>query len=352
MTSSVGWSDKMKEADKHFENKKYNLAYKIYSTLASKGSKKAQFNLGYMYLEGFYVEQDIKKSYDWYLKSAKNGFAIGQFNVSKILMGDVDNLNETQQQSLKNIFDFESGFNWLTKSAMNGNNEALSSLGFMYMQDGAIPNKIKDPELGCKMIKRAVEDNSKNYDAQNNLGVCYGVFLKPIDLSKAMFHHELAAKSGHVEAQSNLGGHLFNKGYYSKNLKQQIEGLMWIQMASISNNQGAKDNLAKIASFVDQDIKEKAYKLAMNCIMSNYLNCSSYNTYSETKQKRLELERKLALLEKEKQSNKAIGTIKRQEEEEKQKIKELEQQLAQLKKEQRSKPKTIIKTEPKSVTVE
>ena len=68
----------------------------------------------------------------------------------------------------------------------------------------------------------------------------------------------------------------------------------------------------------------------------------------ETKQKRKKLEEKLALLEKEKQSNRLLDSIKRQEEEEKQKIVELEQQLALLKKEQQSRPKTIVKTETKS----
>jgi TPR repeat protein len=43
---------------------------------ANKVIAEAQYNLGMMYFGGISVEQDDKKAFDWYLKSAEQGNAV------------------------------------------------------------------------------------------------------------------------------------------------------------------------------------------------------------------------------------------------------------------------------------
>ena len=52
-------------ASEAYNNKSYQQAFNEFHQLAQLGNKRAQFNLGAMYLNGEYVEQDIFKAYAW-----------------------------------------------------------------------------------------------------------------------------------------------------------------------------------------------------------------------------------------------------------------------------------------------
>lgn len=46
-----------------YKNQPYETAFTVFNRLAQLGNKRAQFNLGVMYLNGEYVEQDKFKAF-------------------------------------------------------------------------------------------------------------------------------------------------------------------------------------------------------------------------------------------------------------------------------------------------
>ena len=53
------------DASDAYQNKKFQQAFNEFNRLAQLGNKRAQFNLGVMYLNGEFVEQDVFKAFAW-----------------------------------------------------------------------------------------------------------------------------------------------------------------------------------------------------------------------------------------------------------------------------------------------
>ena len=62
--SQLAWAD-FNDASDAYANKNYQQAFNEFYRLAQLGNKRAQFNLGVMYLNGEFVEQDKFKAYAW-----------------------------------------------------------------------------------------------------------------------------------------------------------------------------------------------------------------------------------------------------------------------------------------------
>ena len=58
-----------------------NKAFEWYSKSANNGFVKAQNNLGFCYENGFGTEKDYNKAFEWYSISANNGYAKAQNNL-------------------------------------------------------------------------------------------------------------------------------------------------------------------------------------------------------------------------------------------------------------------------------
>ena len=72
------------------ENKEpnYNHAFGYYTIAAVKGDKKAQYQLGQMYLSGRGVPQDYQKSLTWIARAANQGYVLAQIELAKIYEND------------------------------------------------------------------------------------------------------------------------------------------------------------------------------------------------------------------------------------------------------------------------
>ncbi|VAW48419.1 hypothetical protein MNBD_GAMMA02-869 [hydrothermal vent metagenome] len=64
LISQLAYAD-FNDASDAYANKKYQQAFNEFNRLAQLGNKRAQFNLGVMYLNGEFVEQDFFKAYAW-----------------------------------------------------------------------------------------------------------------------------------------------------------------------------------------------------------------------------------------------------------------------------------------------
>lgn len=67
--------DLVREANLALSNKDYATAFARFSTLAEKGKPAAQFNLGAFYLNGQGVGKDEKLAFEWFGKSAAQGYS-------------------------------------------------------------------------------------------------------------------------------------------------------------------------------------------------------------------------------------------------------------------------------------
>lgn len=88
----------------------YKQAYYEFKKLAEVGEKRAQFNLGVMYYNGQYVEQDIYTGYAW-LKLAVESDAIDQKlkQVFKSVTGQIDDLQRAEQIYKKLASEYSTG---------------------------------------------------------------------------------------------------------------------------------------------------------------------------------------------------------------------------------------------------
>ena len=59
----------------------YKTAYKVFSELAEQGDARAQYNLGFMHLEGLGVSKDSKEAFKWFRLAAYQGYADAQFHM-------------------------------------------------------------------------------------------------------------------------------------------------------------------------------------------------------------------------------------------------------------------------------
>ncbi|MGN0730237.1 tetratricopeptide repeat protein [Treponema sp.] len=86
----------------------YDLAFVpgMIKKLAEQGNAVAQCRLGWMYMEGRGVEQDLKKAVEWYRKAAEQGNASGQCNLGR---------RYEYGQGVEQ--DYEEAVKWYTKSA-------------------------------------------------------------------------------------------------------------------------------------------------------------------------------------------------------------------------------------------
>ena len=131
----------------------------------------------------------------------------------------------------------------------------------------------QDVNHACELLKYAIEGNPQNYNAHNNIGTCYGVWIKPLDIEKAIMHHKLAAEQGIAGAMSNLGGHLFKLGWQLQDVEKQLEGIMWLEIAKSKGVEGAKKNHQILSKYVPLIMLEEGKKLAEKCIKLSYKKC-------------------------------------------------------------------------------
>lgn len=126
---------------------------------AMDGNDKTQLILGYMYQNGVGVTKDEKQAADWYLRSAKAGYAMAQFNIGKMYE---DGIGVKQ--------DYKQAFFWYEKGAEKGYLPAQVFLGALYFSGkGVEVNKTK----GFELLKDAADKPFENMTATADW--CYQV---------------------------------------------------------------------------------------------------------------------------------------------------------------------------------
>ena len=73
------------------------IAFDWYKKSAEQGYAVAQYNLGHCYERGECCEKNEKKAFEWYMKSAEQGFSLGQNNLG-VCYGDGKGCKKRQIQ--------------------------------------------------------------------------------------------------------------------------------------------------------------------------------------------------------------------------------------------------------------
>jgi TPR repeat protein len=121
MYSSVARADDLEDGYKAYEKKDYATALKLWQPLAEEGIAKAKHYLGFMYQNGYGVEQDLEEAVKWYRKAARQGHGKAQYNLGVMY--------EKGQGVLQ---DYEESVKWYRKAARKGVAGAQTNLGLMY----------------------------------------------------------------------------------------------------------------------------------------------------------------------------------------------------------------------------
>jgi TPR repeat protein len=124
---------------------------------AEKGNATSQHLVGIAYYGGLNVNQDYKKAFEWFLKSANQNFPDAQTMLGTMYFKG--------QGVVKNE---QKAINWMTKAANQGQAEAQTLLGSVYYSGGVLERNYK------KAAEFYLKASNQNYSlAQAYLGEMY-----------------------------------------------------------------------------------------------------------------------------------------------------------------------------------
>jgi len=106
---------------KSFKKKDYHAAYSQWLSIAKTGNSKAQYYIGYMYLNGLYVQKDLNQARFWFERAAGRGDPDAQ--------NDLGTLYLNGQGVHKNL---DIAMKWFQLSAKQGHPVAQYNLGVIY----------------------------------------------------------------------------------------------------------------------------------------------------------------------------------------------------------------------------
>ncbi|WP_294373142.1 tetratricopeptide repeat protein [uncultured Clostridium sp.] len=139
----IGVVKDIDKALKYYENgqkignlKCQNKSFEIYKILAEKGNSKYQYLVGKAYLEGKVVNQNIDTALQWYKKSAKNGYEEAKKMVVKMYTMLAKNNNDSAMYEIGKCYydgfcvekDIVKAYDYFNKAAELGNVNAINIL--------------------------------------------------------------------------------------------------------------------------------------------------------------------------------------------------------------------------------
>jgi len=222
---------------------------------AEKGDAKAQYEVGRLYENGDGVESSDKDSFYWYEKSAKQGNADAQSELGYIYILGNSFVKPNPNESFK----------WFEKSAAQNNIYSINALGTSYEYGAGVK---ADEKKSLEYYKKAADLGHSN--AQVNYADYY--FKKNLNHSSTKAEDEIclkylkmAAKQINPEAFLKLGL------YYFTIQEDRVEGLAWLYLANncFSRkpsqldyfwNRATPDEITKAEKRADQIIKELLQK--------------------------------------------------------------------------------------------
>ncbi len=174
------------EGFKYQQQEEYAEAIKKYLEIAEQGNVVAQQLLGWFYMNGQGVEQDITKAIYWFQKAADQDEAIAQYYLGILYLES----NDVE-------VDMSKAAHWLHKAAEQGDALAQYKLGSMYLEGKGVAQKYF---MAAHWFRKAAEQ--REAAAQLQLGKMYtmGKGVAKND-DEALYWYQKAAEQGLNEAK-------------------------------------------------------------------------------------------------------------------------------------------------------
>jgi len=184
-------------------------------------------------------------------KKAESGDAAAQFELAQYYVSEADKAR-SQRRALR---DQKRAFDWYSRSAEQGFAKAQFNLGHMYILGQGVD---QDRSQGVDWQVKAAEQGL--VEAQFEIGLRYlsGAVLEP-DLESGLDMLNKAANQRHVPAQKQLGTMYFQGVGVDKDL---VEAHMWFSVAALNDDKASQGYLPTLESIMDEAQIDEARALA------------------------------------------------------------------------------------------
>ena len=202
-------------------------AFQLFLKASEMGLLEAQFQLAEAYHFGKGILRDDKKAMDLYYKTAQKGHCISEFMIGEHLMHTHTTLDIANSFVTTSKRDTIKAFDWFIKSAKQGYHPAQRRIGAFY-ETGTDPC-VRNVGKAIEWYQKAAEqENSKAIFALGRL-YANGIDEKNPDNNRAFEYYLQAANMNLPEAQYRVGiALLFGKG----TVKDMDSAISWIRKSS------------------------------------------------------------------------------------------------------------------------
>ena len=275
------------DGENFFDNGEFARAFSEFLPLANNGDFRSQYYIGYLYLNGLGVAQDLKLAIKYLQQSSDQ-----EYDMAQSLMAFLYEKGEAIPKDMKKALSL------YRKAAAQNNASANLNLGVMYYNGDHLPKDLakalehfkkvpldekpvaaryiadiylnneafKDPASAVQYYKYAAKQD--DLDAFYALGEMYrkgqGV---PVNKTEAFNYYLYAASKGYAPAQYMLGLMYINGDGVSGD---QAKGHAWLTLASEQKFVNAQKALDKISEFMEMADFDKA-RYALSGIQENEL---------------------------------------------------------------------------------
>ena len=222
-------------AEQAFIHKKYQEAFNGFLLPAESGDFRAQYYLGYIYLNGLGTTKDEKKAIEFFTIAANQGHGEAILNLGLAYYnGDgVEKDNEKAIDLFKQVLKKEYPYagRYLANAYMNSND----------------PDKIQKAEQAYEISARY-----HDYESFYRLGELYE---SEGDLGKAMRYYEYSATKGDCSLGYKLGMKYINGKGVEKNI---IRGCAWLEIANLNGNcEQVKETVSMLKKSMSREQSQK-----------------------------------------------------------------------------------------------
>jgi TPR repeat protein len=190
---------------------------------ANAGSMLDEYYLGRAYDKGYCgIIADKKSALQWYLKAAKDGHMLAQYQ-----------LGEIYYTGNGGTPDYPQARRWYLEAAKQGHGPSELRLGFLYAE-GHYDGLKTDYVEAEKWFKAAAIQNTG--DARFRLGNFYHNYKNPPDMKQALFWLTRAAEGGNRVAMFDL----------ARLIKDPEQSLAWIKKAADLDLLSAQETLSRM----------------------------------------------------------------------------------------------------------
>ncbi|TBW28253.1 protein kinase [Gramella sp. KN1008] len=255
------------EGESFYEANQYKEAYEKFIQIANLGHAEAEFMIGKMYDNGYYLKESDSNAIDWYLKAGKHRNNKGYGNIGFIYYVKKD---------------YGRAMEWFLKAANEGNGVSMNNIGVMYIEGQGVD---KNVEKAVDWYLKAVEKG--HAIAMNNLGKLYRngkhVFR---DYKKAMDYFKMAANKGNGESMNTIGVMYENGEGVNMDYGKAAE---WFERAYNNGDEWGAYNLGQLyyegKGFAKN--KSKAFEWFLKAADKGHTDAMCYigNIYGNTEEK-------------------------------------------------------------------